>query len=232
MDAHTEMIWQRGSARQIMREAHKRFQDTLEDSPEAARVALASAHYSVAKRYLRFWWQRPLAAWHMLQAASHAEIVCELRDLGWFKFTADQVDVIATILSKVPSWLGGNSERARRYLEDALWRHDDEYPMKPHTRALMLITLGGIESRRVGVSQAKEYYERARKLIPEIETEDSPDRERQLVRVMAGVAFFEYDHELEKYFARKMIGRARDLAEKVSPDQAEKIRAECLRRGI
>ncbi|MBI1974296.1 MAG: hypothetical protein HYS51_00320 [Candidatus Zambryskibacteria bacterium] len=52
----SEMIWQRGSAWQVMHEARKRFLDEIARGQILAPyVALASVHYSLVKRYMEQW---------------------------------------------------------------------------------------------------------------------------------------------------------------------------------
>ena len=88
MQELSEDIWQRKPAREIMREARKRFSATIfggrntgfsidKNRWASAHVALASAHYSLVKRYLT-WWKRPLALWHTWRAATHTHIADEM----------------------------------------------------------------------------------------------------------------------------------------------------------
>ncbi|MBX4206558.1 hypothetical protein KW784_02110 [Candidatus Parcubacteria bacterium] len=88
----------------------------------------------------------------------------------------------------------------------------------------MLCTLRDIEQSVGHEKHANELNKEARQLLDLIEDD------RQKVRVMSDVGFFEYDHQLEKYWARGLILGALELADRVSPDQAEKIRAEWDRR--
>ena len=144
------------------------------------------------------------------------------------------MDVIATILAKAPRWLGGDRACAMSLLDSALYLSPDKDTMKPHTRALMLITLGEIEWHVGDKDGARRHYTEARKLVASIEAEDSADRERQLVRVLSAVGLFFYDRSglQGQHESVKMIRRALGLADTVSKDQAEKIRFECSRRRI
>ncbi len=233
MDIYAEMIWQRGSARDIVREARRRFLDNLNRDPVAARVAIASAHHSLVKRYVGVWWQKPLAFWHMFHAIRHVYGVLHFeRDV---KLSADQIDVVTSILVKTPSWLLGDTVCASSLLYSALFLNSQEgNTMKPHSRALMLCTLGEIEYKLGDVDAAWRRFNGARELIPAIQDEDSSDRERQLVRVLANVGFFFWDHGggLIKIDGRHLIEQSLQLAYRVSMDQWHKTKAECRRRGI
>ncbi|MEK7112355.1 MAG: hypothetical protein AAB875_03425, partial [Patescibacteria group bacterium] len=138
MDEHRKMIWQRGDARQIMREARRRFSSL---SPQS-QVALASAHYSLVKRYWS-WWQWPLALWHMWRAWANANMAVTLVD-DPVRLTSDQIDVVTTIWIKSPGFLR-DLRRAEHLLTFALI---EKPAMKPHTNALMLITLRDILWKR------------------------------------------------------------------------------------
>ncbi len=226
-----ESIWQRGSARQIMRDARVRFEHASLDDLSDAYVSLASVHYSLVKRYL-VWWKKPLAVWHMWRALQNVRSAYAQGSVKGFSPT--QFDIAARIITKAPNWLGGNAAVAVSMLNTALFLTDwQPGEMKPHTRALMFITLGEIEGRGGATRQAELRYAEARKLIPAIEIEDSEDREKQLVRVMTSIGLFYYDHILEdKYWSKKLLGRALNLAIQVSKDQEEKIRAELWKRGL
>lgn len=234
MDSLGEKIWKRGSAREIMREAQRRFNDVVRKDPVAAHVALASVHYSLVKRYMEAWWQKPLAVWHLRRAVRHAEFAGNrARLFSWM--TIDQIDVVTTIWRKAPFWLGGDMRLARRGVQSALSSfHTGANSVKPHTRALLLISRGEIERLAGDMVAAQEDYDAAFALVPAIEGEDSPDREYQLVRVLSAVGFFEYDHGSDsgKYWAKKKITCALDLAHRTSRDQEEKILTECRKRGL
>lgn len=233
MNKHSDAIWQREDARKIMREARKRFRNERRENPVAAHVALASDHYSLIKRHTNAWWRKPLALWHAWCAAWNAnradDIVGDPTTL-----TLDQIDVITTIWAKVPEWLDGKPLRARQLLEFALDHHRERESMKPHTRALMLTTLGDIKYRLGEVDAAWRFYHETESLMPVIETEDSEDRERQLVRVLTTVGFFYYDHAGGnlRLDGLTFVRRALILARRVSTDQEEKIRVECRKRGL
>ncbi|OHB10864.1 MAG: hypothetical protein A3H60_01915 [Candidatus Zambryskibacteria bacterium RIFCSPLOWO2_02_FULL_44_12b] len=231
MDTYSEKIWGRGSAWQIMAEARKRFRAGVNQDPPGAYIALASAHYSLIKRYMD-WWLRPLALWHMWQAVWNVNgAFTTFRDVS-ASFSADEVDVITTILAKTPSWLGGDRVCAISLLNSALYLDPNRDTMKPHTRALMLVTLGGIEWQVGCQEDAWKHYAEARALVPAIEAEDLPDRDRQLVRVLSAVGFFYYDHSSQRDLAWELLTQALDLSTLVSKDQAKKIIAECDKRRM
>ena len=221
--------WNRGLARFIMQDGRARLR-AAKKTP-GARVAFASDHYTLAKRYLGFWW-RPVAAWHMACAARQVNLAS--RGAESVQFNADQVDVMTTIWAKVPRVLGGNRAKALDYLESALaldfW---DVEHLKPHTRALMLISLGGLVHRD-DAEGAWKCYEKAEGLIPAIEKEDASDRAQQLVRVLSAVGFFYIDNGAEELGrqGRELVRRARVLAGRVSKDQLLKIQAGCRQRYI
>ena len=106
--------------------------------------------------------------------------------------------------------------------------------MKPHTRALLLISLGDVEWRFGTWERAMNCFADAENLLPEIEKEESNDRDQQLVRVKKSIAFFLHDHgsDLEKIRAKRMLEEAFKLAELVSKDQQKAIVAELCKRGI
>lgn len=228
----SEKIWGRGEASQIMKDARERFHWSSREDLSDAYVALASVHYSLVKRYISSSRQKPLALWHMWCAARNARKACVTTSIKGF--SPEQFDVLARIRAKAPSWLGGNPFHAMSMLNTALfhvnWRADE---MKPHTRALMLITLGELEFLAGNRISALNHHAEARKLIPAIETEDSDDRDRQLVRVMTSVGFFYYDHagQSERYWSEQLLRRAIELAHTVSRDQELKILAEWRKRG-
>ncbi len=235
MNAYSEKIWRRGSAVEIMREGRERFRESVALSPIAAHVALASVHYSLIKRYMNSWWQKPLAFWHLWRAAWNINTAFRFADGGINAFGIDQIDVATRVLAKTPSWLGGDRVCASSLLNSALFLNSPAGDrMKPHTRALMLITLGDIEWEAGGQEQAWAHYTAARRLLSAIEEEDVPDRERQLIRVLAAIGLFYYDHSplSERYWARKLVTRAIDLAHQVSKDQERKIIAEWHKRGF
>lgn len=237
MDTLSETIWQRGSTVEIMREARGRFRANSKKDLPGAYVSLASVHYSLVKRYAT-WWKSPFALWHLWRAAWNIDVAFEVggRNGDMTKFSPDQVDVISTILAKVPSWLGGDRVCATSLLNSALYLNHPwgSREMKPHTRALMLITLGEIEWQVGSKEQARKHYDEARYLAPVIEVEVSADRERQLVRVLSAVGFFYYDHggQQYRYQAKTLLEQALDLARSVSKDQEEKIIAEWRKRGF
>jgi len=229
----SEMIWQRGSARKIMRETRKWFRtNAIEDLP-SAYIALASAHYSLVKRYVNRWWKKPLAVWHVWRAAWNVNIALAVAGGNTSRFGVDQIDVITTILAKAPSWLGGDCVCALSLLNSALYLNVPAGDtMKPHTRALMLITLGDLEWNVGNSELARRHYDEARKLISAIEIEGSPDRELQLIRVLKKVGFFYFDdsYESDRYFGEKLLTRALELAREFSKDQTEEILAEWKKR--
>ena len=214
METHSESIWRKSlSGWKTMRNARRRFREVREKDPAAAHVALASDHYSLIKRYMA-WWKKPLAAWHMWRATTHdMEALC----LGLKN--SEQTDVVSRHLARAPGWLGGNRVVALSLLFDKLYAAPDP-EAKPHTRPLMLCTLGDIFLEVGEIQRATDAYMEARTLVPTI-TDD-----RQCVRVMSEVGFFfwQYGDELEKRAAYDLVGHAIGLANRVSKDQAEKVR--------
>ena len=153
-----------------MAEARKRFRAGVNQDPPGAYIALASAHYSLIKRYMD-WWLRPLALWHMWQAVWNVNgAFTTFRDVS-ASFSADEVDVITTILAKTPSWLGGDRVCAISLLNSALYLDPNRDTMKPHTRALMLMTLAEIEVDFGDEDNGWKHYQEAVGLCPEIESE-------------------------------------------------------------
>lgn len=227
MDKYSEMIWQRGPVVEIMPEARKRFRETVETNPVAAHVALASVHHSLVKRYMVTRQQKLLVAWHGWRALFHARTADRL---GLKNF--HQADVVSSVLLR---GFASDRRRALEIIKQALYSSapSESAEMDPHTRALMLCNLGEMEYRTGTPKRAYERYAEARNLISSIEAEDSSDREQQLVRVLAKVGFFYYEHgsKPERYWATKLVGRAINLADSVAKDQAEKIRAEAHRCG-
>jgi hypothetical protein len=207
-DQHKQMIWQGGPARQIMAEARKRFRDARYN-PKSAHVVLASTHYSLIKRYKHIWWQKPLAAWHAWRAADNATLALVRQPNS--RLTSDEVDVISRIMAKVPEKLGGDPQVAMSLLYDRLFIVTDSQ-MSTHTRALMLVTLAEIEWTLGGEARKRAW-------------------EKQRVRVMKSVGFFQYFHggAAERYYAERMVAEAAQLADQVSPDQAASIRQEMLK---
>lgn len=234
MDIHSERIWQRGSAMVIMREARKCFRDMVDRSPIVAHVTLASDHYSIVKRYMK-WWQLPLGLWHLWCAARNVNVAFNIATGRFGFFSTNQIDVMATIWRKVPWWAGGNRNYAESAIVFALGpQHREAASMKPHTRALLLISLGEIQWQGGQKWDARGNYSRALKLVPEIMRESSDDREQQAVRVLSAVGFFHYYYGSTLYWedGGVLLRQALNLARRVSKDQEEKILAECRKRGL
>lgn len=224
MDTHTEAIWNRGNAREIMREARKRFREELaKGNHTSAHTALASAHYSLVKRYLspapiRV---RHLAVWHMWRAAVHAN---EVRGSN---LDFDQVDVVSTILSKAPWWLGGDASTALSLVTRALINERDYgMPMVPHTKAFFLIRRAEIYMKwGMHAIQVEGCYDAASRLLPDITDE------RQKCRVLSAIGFFEFD-TLGVNYGQQAIAEALGIAHRVSRDQYDKILTEAWKRGM
>jgi uncharacterized protein HemY len=91
----------------------------------------------------------------------------------------------------------------------------------------MLITLGEIEQRAGNWQSSRKRIEEAENLVQLIRKESSNDREQQLVRVLFKIGAFYREHfggPTEFIRAQKYIEAALNLADKVSTDQAVKIR--------
>jgi hypothetical protein len=211
-DEHKANIWQRGDARKIMEEERKRFKNVWQfdaenegHRPVSAYVSLASTHYSLVKRYLSPApiWMRPLAVWHMWRAAVHAKSADKLT-----LNTPEQIDVVSRILMKAPRFLGGNLKRAHKLVTSAL----DYVPVSepqdeilPHTRALMLCTLGELEFALGGdFSEASQHMIDALKLADEMMKEsDELQAKRQFIRVQKSVGLFFADNGETAQIRRK-----------------------------
>lgn len=250
MDAHREAIWKRADVHEIMREARLRFDMVMnpgkyfrggsfpnEAKKASAHVELASAHYSLVKRYRKPWLLH-VAAWHMWRAVVHAR---KAEHLGLVNF--DQVDVVSTILFQAPWWLGGSFGKAYRLVDIALTcvKPTGWPEMVPHTRALLEIGCGKMDlavGRRVGANtmdRAERHFRQAISLREEILNE--PDQlmaKRQWCRVASAAGFFLWDNfggevGLE---GLQLVTEAAELAREVSPDQFAKIMQECRKRGV
>ncbi len=218
MDEHREMIWQRGDAREIMKEARKRFRNPIVISV-GKYTALASVHYSLVKRYTGLQWS--IALWHLWWALKHARTAFVLGITSY-----DQADVVSRILSR---GFSRDRRRAKEILEQVLKYvpASESAEMVPHTRALMLCTLGKIKYDLGDTDAGWRHFSEARELLPAIRDEESPDREQQLVRVMVAVGFFFWEHGGGpiKSDGSHLIWMALNLACRVSKDQEMKIRA-------
>lgn len=232
MNRLSELIWQRGSAREIMQEVRMGFRARFDANPSAAHVEVASVHYSLAKRYMS-WWQLPLVLWHLRQAVANVVNAMVLDDNPLERLTPEQIDVVTTIFAKVPRWLGGDRVLATSMIMDVLYIDTLAHQMKPHTRALMLITLAELEWALGDMRNTKNHYDEARRLIPIIQTEDSDDRDYQLIRVLRKIGFFYYEYGDVKVQSEghQMISQARCLANDLSKDQMGKIEADAVRCG-
>jgi hypothetical protein len=257
-DQHKENIWHAKSARQIMKEARQRFSadQEVEKNPgkyvivmeptTSAHVGLASTHYSLVKRYLapEPLWKRFLALWHMWRAAVHAN---KADQLGLKN--ADQVDVVSAILSKTPQWLGGNVVRAKLLIYKALASEFGK--LNPHTRALLILSLAGIEHKEgmaLDSYWVRARYEEARNLKEEILSEpDNLMAKRQWIRIASTIGFYYLDlaSYLESgpnehgfnvdalhYKGSDLILEALQLARKYSDDQVNKITAGLRTRDL
>lgn len=214
-----------------MKEARKNFAlDSVSNLP-SAHIALASVHWSQVSQYAFTFYLKPLASWHVWRATSNVKVA--LLKLGVKVdeyFNSDQIEVAARILAKSPQWLGGDRVLAHSVLTTVLMKRLF-HKMKPHTRALLMITLAEIDASWGKIESGIRHMQDARFLIKEIEVEDCDDREQQLVRVLSAVGFFLFDHERnEEYYW--MIVRARELARRVAPSQLPKIEHERKVRGM
>lgn len=233
MDDFSKSIWQRGSAWKIMRETRRRFRVLASDSEFAHEpdrfVMMASVHWSLVKRY-----QGPLspfAVYHVWRAVVNARKALSQKARN---ISPNEADVITSILSKSPSWLGGDKEQSYQ-IARVLIQNSKINGMLPHTKALMHITLAQILQGWGRELEAREHIIDARDLIHEIPNEPSGDRDFQYVRVRFAINLFLYDHG--DYPERKIAEFAfrRDLERAVhigSRDQELKILAEVKKRGI
>lgn len=222
----SESLWQRThSTWAELRRAKKRFRGSVGDSLSARYTALASAHYSLAGRYSHGVWQL-LGAYFLYNAVCNAEkawtAAYELSEL-----TINQLDVLSRIYAKTPVVLGGDLTMAWRLVDYALLEHPQRRLCLPHTQAHLLITRGIIFFGRSDLPNALIDHETALSLRERILSEESADKEKQLVRVLRGVgAFFrDHGHGLYRERGEKLLAEAEVLAEKCSADQLEKVRA-------
>lgn len=192
--------------------------------PPSAHVALASAHYSLVKRYMSPKWKLPLAVWHLWRATSHAR---KADSLGLQNY--DQMDVVSTILAKSPRLLGGALHYAHKILVEALYGVNvtaRQEVMKPHTRALMLVSLGEIEMKLGAPLAAVRCYKSTEQVLPDITDE------RQKCRVMRSLGTFYVEHGEgfdEWQEGRFLLTDAIKIARVASYDQLEAIHTELPR---
>lgn len=233
MSKLSEMIWQRGSSRQIMKVARAKYREEqrVDDSARAdisTRVALASVHYSLVKRYMGLW--LPFALWHMWRAIVQAE---KAYGNGLRKFSVDQIDVITTIWLKAPKIFGDRRLLAERALSYALNRHPDRASTKPHTRALLLLTYADLHQSFGRKALARDHIEEVGEIIKEY---SSLIEIRQFIRILSKIGFFYIDYPRDVddlYKGKVMVSDALTMAGSgVDKDQEEKIRHEFRKRGI
>ncbi len=224
-----DMIWGADSSRRIMTEARKKFaQASVADLP-SAYVAYASVHWSQASQYTTSA-RKVLGLWHAWRGVWNVNVALQIVNWDIEHFNPDQIETATRILAKSPRWLGGNRVFAHSVLTTVLMKRPF-LKTKPHTRALMMITLAEIDASWGKIESGIRHMQDARFLIKEIEVEDCDDREQQLVRVLSAVGFFLFDHERnEEYYW--MIVRARELARRVAPSQLPKIEHERKVRGM
>ena len=226
-----ELIWSAGSAREIMRLSRLIFKAKVNATPGAAYLMLASDHYSLVKRY-RKPWNAHLGIWHLWRAAvnaSWARHSFKLMDMN-----ADQIDVVTRIWVAASRFWKSYAENAQRLLEWALghpWPQDE---LKPHTQALMLISLGAIHHTSGHKERALRLHKQAAMLEPEIRTSRLDDALKQLVRVKSAVGCYLYDHgnKNEREVGANQLTRAWVLSKDHSKDQQKKIETQCRKRGI
>ena len=235
MDDFSKSIWQRGNAWKIMKEARRRFR-VLALDPKSKYgpdrfVMMASTHYSLVKRYRGI--LLPFAVYHLWRATVSARKA--LHSQRTRDISLNEADVVCTILSKSPNWIGGDKEQAYQIIQTFLRKSDDVGKILPHTKALMHITLAQILQERGKMTEAREHIIEARYLVDEIPNELSKDRDFQYVRVRFAINLFFCDHG--DYSERKVARFAfrRDLERAIhvgARDQELKILAEVKKRGI
>lgn len=216
-----------------MKNERRRFQEKMKIDRVSACSSLASAHYSLIKRYSETWFKKPVALWHFLLAVSSAlRAVSESTEKR--PLTANEADVVTRILSKTPSWLAFGSDVAVPIINEVLYQRSDQ-KTSPHTRALLLLTMAEMQRKRGQYFEAVRLANLALQLQGAIQEEDSYDREYQLIRVWSEIGFLFYDCR-EKFApvgGRGLIRRALVLSRELGVrDQEEKIESELKRRGI
>jgi len=234
VDSHREMIWAGGPAREIMKEARKRFRDgTRHEDNIPARTALASVHWSLIKRY--HGWQHTLAVWHMLCAVWHVRRALRLGSLSSY----GQVSVVGSILSKSPRWFGGDIYLASRLIQRTLTSSrsvaNEMAEMEPHDEALLEVLLGEIFPKKNESHRARGCFERAVALRQKImEERDSLLARRQWIRVAlaCGVYFSAQNSLPDQHLGRRLLEDALYFARFLSKDQLPRVRDECTKHGI
>lgn len=220
MDDHRVSQWQGGPAWKIMRDARRDFRASKRKHPASSRVTLASTHWTIAGR------RNLMTPWHTMRAALLVKKAIKIKD-GLTYFRPSQIDVITSILARTPAWLGGDIDQARRVLEYAV----ENMKMKPHTAALMWCTLGGIYTGKGDALREHFAYEKAAGLLPEIETEDSDDRDEQAIRVRRKVGLHFYNRG-DQDRGLDYLRDAYRSACLIAKDQVQKIETECRDRDI
>ncbi len=238
MDANREAIWNRGKAKEIMWEARFQYEVTMLTEvrgEDKAHTQLASAHYSLIKRYLSPapLWMRFLALWHMWRAVVHAKKVKSFKDYN-------TVDVVSAIFAKAPRWFGDELLRKSHSLAyEAL----SGKKMLPHTRAFLLIRCGETEIKLgSSLDEVRRYYEAAAQLKDSIVTEtDGVMASRQWCRIAQSIGQYYWDlaEKTHKFSGESLafkgsmyMKEALVYARKYSPDQEMKILSELKRRNM
>ncbi len=239
-----QLLWGAGPAREIISLALRIYREEMygdrEDDPEnktpdpvGALVGLASVYYTLAKRL-------PFGPCYFYLAVQNADNAyrLSLSSPGNRRsvLTTDQVDVISRIWSKTPNLLGGRLKRAAAVGLISRALRERKAEMKPHTQALMLITQRDILWRAGKEDLAFDACSEAESLLPEIDREDSPDRNEQWVRVATDAALFYFDKSgmpEDKEESRELLIEALDRARKCGArDQEVKILREMEKRDI
>ncbi len=217
-----EMLWQRGSARSILYLARRRFRGFTADQMVRGYILMASVHYSLIKRYTS-WWNRGWGAYHAYRAAYWANrTVAHVRKVGGLRqsdLTANELDVLSTVLGKTPWLLGGDRDVAKDLAGRAL-----SLPgLKIDTQALLQITIANILLAEGNRGDA---------LIMIWNVYDSIDKvedQRQRVRIRFGVGSFLVENAGREMMMHgvgfNLVEAALSEAEVCALDQVKKIQA-------
>jgi len=226
---HSENIWQRESARQIMRESRNRLKEALGTKKEvSARIQLASDEYALWKRYYNFICL-PLLVWHVVGSCWQVRRAIDLAWKWGYPLNPDQLDVLATILRKAPRPL--KDLNAASILLNSGLLNPHAFEMKPHTTAFLWIGTAEVEmARGMSSERAESYYQKVLEIRPRILDK------RQACRVDAAIAFFflgmKNADQMQLSIGRASLISAFRLAKETSRDQLLKLIAECKKRNI
>jgi hypothetical protein len=229
LSTHSENIWQRNSARQIMQEGRARVKKTLGTKNEVpARIQLASDEYALWKRYFSPL-GLPLLVWHVVGSCWQVRKAIDLAWTWGYPLNPDQIDVLSTILRKAPKPLK-DLQSAAILLESGLM-NPHAFDMKPHTKAFLWIGTAEVEiARGLSPERAETFYQKVAEIRPAITDK------RQASRVDSAIAFYylglKNSDQVRVSIGTAALKSAFQLAREESRDQLLKLIAECKKRNI